>query len=106
VQSFPFPGGKYQVTTGGGQNFGWSRDGKQLVYGLTSDPSHALLADVVSGSEFRLGPRTTVTPPKDVRGLVPARTSERLLALLPAGQDPTPSITIVLDGLRGTIENP
>ena len=96
VQSFPIPGGKYQVTTGGGQNFGWSRDGKQLAYGLTSDPSHAVLADVVSGSEFRLGPRTTVTPPKDVRGLVPARTSERLLALLPAGQDPIPSITLVL----------
>jgi Tol biopolymer transport system component len=102
VQSFPIPGGKYQVTTGGGTNFGWSRDGKQLYYGLSSDPIHGFQADVQSGSEFRLGPpRVAVTTPKDQRGLLIAHAGRRLLALFPAGKDPTPSITVVLDALPG-----
>jgi Tol biopolymer transport system component/predicted Ser/Thr protein kinase len=102
VQSFPVPGGKYQVTTGGGTRLGWSRDGRQLIYGLYSDPLHGMAADVLSGGEFRLGPpRVFITPPKDFRGGDLAHTGRRLLALLPAGKDPTPSITVVLDGLPG-----
>ena len=102
VQSFPVPGGKYQVTTGGGSNLGWSTDGKQLIYGLSTDPIHGYGADVQSGSEFRLGPpRVVVTAHKDQRGMALAYTGKRLLALLPAGKDPTPSITVLLDGLPG-----
>ncbi len=102
VQSFPVPGGKYQVTTGGGIYGGWSPDGKLFFYGLSSDPIHGFVADVQSGSEFRLGPpRVGFTWPKDQRGLLLAHTSKRVLALLPAGKDPTPSITVVLDGLPG-----
>jgi serine/threonine protein kinase len=102
VQSFPVPGGKYQVTTGGGAMAGWSRDGKQLFYGLNADPLHGHGADVQSGGEFRLGPsRVAFTVPKDVRGLLAAHTARRVLALFPAGEDPTPSITVVLDGIPG-----
>jgi serine/threonine protein kinase len=102
VQSFPVSGGKYQVTTGGGTSFGWSRDGKQLYFGMSSDPIHGYAADVLSGNEFRLGPpRVAITTPKDLRGLLLANTSKRVLALFPAGNDPTPSITIALDGLTG-----
>jgi len=100
VQSFPIPGGKYQVTTGGGAYATWSRDGRQIYYALNSDPIHAFEADVQIGAEFRLGPpRLAVTLPKDQRGIVPSHTAKRFLALLPAGNDPTPSITVVLDGL-------
>jgi dipeptidyl aminopeptidase/acylaminoacyl peptidase len=102
VQSYPVPGGKYQVTTGGGGHNGWSRDGKQLYYGLNSDQVHGLEADVQSGSEFRLGPpRVALTLPKEQRGLLLDHTGKRLLSLLPAGKDPTPSITVLLDGLPG-----
>ena len=102
VQSFPVPGGKYQVTTGGGGHGGWSRDGKRLYYGLASDPLHAYEADVLGGSEFRLGPpRLAITVPKDNRGVRRDYSDQRLLALLPAGKDPTRSITIVLNGLPG-----
>ncbi len=102
VQSFPVPGGKYQVTTGGGSNAGWSPDGKQLIYRLSSDPLHGFEADVQADGEFRLGPpRVAITWPKDNRGVTRARTSRRTLALLPAGNDPPRSITIVLDGLPG-----
>jgi Tol biopolymer transport system component len=102
VQSFPVPGGKYQVTNGGGNSYGWSRDGRQLYYGLNSDPTHWFEADVQSGGEFRLGPsRVAGMPPKDNQGMLLAHTGKRYLALLPAGKGPTPSITVLLDGLRG-----
>ena len=100
VQSFPVPGGKYQVTTGGGILGSWSRDGKQIHYVLNSEPTHAFEADVQSGSEFGLGPpRMAITVPKEQRGLMLAHTGLRFLALLPAGNDASPSITVVLDGL-------
>ena len=100
VQSFPVPGGKYQVTTGGGILGSWSRDGKQIYYVLNSEPTHAFEADVQSGSEFGLGPpRMAITVPKEQRGLMLAHTGSRFLALLPAGNDASPSITVVLDGL-------
>ncbi|MDZ4805780.1 MAG: protein kinase [Candidatus Eisenbacteria bacterium] len=103
VQSFPVPGGKYQVTNEGGTNFGWSRDGRQLHYGLNSDPGIRYAADVLEGSEFRLGPpRREITAPKDVRGMTRAYTGRRILALLPAGNDPTRSLTVMLNGLPGS----
>ncbi len=102
VQSFPIPGGKYQITTGGGAFAGWSLDGKQLYYRLSSDPLHGFEADVQAGTEFRLGPpRMAITWPKNNRGLARAHTSRRVLALLPAGKDPTRSITVVLGGIAG-----
>jgi len=39
--------------------------------------------------------------PEDWRGLSADHAVKRWLALLPAGKDPTPSITIVLDALPG-----
>ncbi|TPW08046.1 MAG: serine/threonine protein kinase, partial [bacterium] len=102
VQSFPVPGGKYQVTNGGGGNFGWSRDGKQLYYGLSSDPGNVHAADVQVGTEFRLGPpRQAFSPPKDAREVRRANTDNRRLALLPAGNDPARSLTVILNGLPG-----
>ena len=34
VTAFPDPGGKWQVSNGGGSNPSWSADGKQLYYGI------------------------------------------------------------------------
>jgi len=102
VQSFPVAGGKYQVTNGGGGSWGWSRDGKQLLYGLNSDPGIIYAADVLEGAEFRLGPpRLEIAPVKDGRGATRANTSRRRLVLFPAGNDPTRSLTVMLNGLPG-----
>jgi Tol biopolymer transport system component len=103
VQSFPVPGGKYQVTNEGGDNYGWSRDGKQLYFGLNSDPGIVYAADIREGAEFRLGPpRHQFTAPREARGITRANTGNRRLALLPAGNDPTPSLTVILNGLPGS----
>jgi Tol biopolymer transport system component len=100
VQSFPTPGNKYQVTTSGGTTFAWSDDGRKLLFGMANDQLHGYEADVLPGPEFRLGPpRIAVTVPRNNRGIVPTHGGQRLLALMPAADDPTPSITVVLDGL-------
>jgi Tol biopolymer transport system component/tRNA A-37 threonylcarbamoyl transferase component Bud32 len=100
VQSYPVAGGKYQVTSGGATFVVWSQDGTRLRYGLSSDPRHAYGAEVRAGSAFQLGPSSVVTTfPKDFRGLRANHTFTRFISLFPAGNDPTPSITIVLDGL-------
>ena len=102
VQSFPVPGGKYQVTTERGTYCVWSSDGKSLYYGVSSDPGHGRVADVQAGGEFRLGtPRVADTFAKDVRDAWYAHRGRRLLATLKAGKDPTPTITVLLDGLAG-----
>jgi len=57
VQSFPVSGGKWQVSTGGGAQPQWRRDGKELFY-LTAD--RKLMAVDVNGS----GPNFTVAIPR------------------------------------------
>ena len=56
VQSFPEGGSKYQVTTRGGFNRGWSSDGRQLYFGQANENSDLYVADVLPGPQFRLGP--------------------------------------------------
>ncbi|HEV2198456.1 MAG TPA: protein kinase [Bryobacteraceae bacterium] len=50
VQSFPTPGGKWQVSTNGGERSVWSRDGKELYF--VSLDGKMMAAEVPSGSKF------------------------------------------------------
>jgi hypothetical protein len=53
VQSFPPAGGKWQVSTNGGAQPQWRRDGKELFYVA---PDRKLMAvDVRLGSSFEMG---------------------------------------------------
>jgi Tol biopolymer transport system component len=53
VQSFPLAGGKWQVSTGGGAQPHWRRDGKELFF---MAPDRKLMAvDVKLGSTFEMG---------------------------------------------------
>ncbi len=52
VVPFPGPGGKWQVSTGGGTAPRWSTDGRELFY---ASPDHDLVTvEVKSGSEFQV----------------------------------------------------
>ena len=54
VMPFPGPGGKYQVSTGGGNNPKWSSDGRKLFF--SNDIGGVLAADVrESGAALQLG---------------------------------------------------
>jgi DNA-binding winged helix-turn-helix (wHTH) protein/Tol biopolymer transport system component len=53
VTSFPVPRGKWQVSTGGGEQPRWRSDGKELFY-LSSD-NKMMAAPVTTGSKFDSG---------------------------------------------------
>jgi eukaryotic-like serine/threonine-protein kinase len=63
VMPFPGPGGKYQVSTGGGDNPKWSDDGRRLFF--SNDIGEILAADVHEvGAALQLGtPREVLKAP-------------------------------------------
>ncbi len=59
IRPYPGPGGKWQVSSGGGEGPMWSPDGKRLFY-LGEDGIHEAPVDVV-GNALRIGRSTVVT---------------------------------------------
>jgi Tol biopolymer transport system component len=55
VQSFPAPGSKYQISTGGGILPVWSRDRKELFYISTGRELMAVSVEETSGARFVAG---------------------------------------------------
>jgi Tol biopolymer transport system component len=101
VQSYPTPGTRYQVTSGGGGQGGWPPDGKRMTFGVTSQPFVVQVADVIPGPEFRLGPaRALLRVPDTVRGGDLTPDGKRALLLVPAGKPPANTVTVVLDWVQ------
>jgi hypothetical protein len=96
VQAFPDGGAKYQVTTRGGFNRGWSKDGHRLYFAHASEPTVTYAADVLPGPQFRLGPpRRIARVPDTVFDFSIAGGEDKLLLLAPTGPLPPQTITIV-----------
>lgn len=96
VQAYPGGGAKYQVTTRGGFNRGWSVDGRSLYFAEDSDPATTYAADILPGPEFRLGPRRRIARVADtVFDFSVAHGADKLLVLVPTGPQPPQTITIV-----------
>ena len=74
VQSNLGPGGEYQVSSSGGSNPRWQRDGKELFY-LTPDRTLAAV-EVKPGSTLEMGAARTLFDTR-VRGLVSTGVSSR-----------------------------
>jgi eukaryotic-like serine/threonine-protein kinase len=53
VRAFPGPGGKWQVSTQGGQDPEWRRDGKEILY--LSPEGDMMSVDVNAGNDFEIG---------------------------------------------------
>ncbi len=53
VQTFPTPGGKWQISTNGGLYPVWSRDGKDLFY-IGADQK-LMAVEVMAGNKFEVG---------------------------------------------------
>jgi len=95
VQSFPVPGGKYQVTTGGGFVGGWLDGGSKLTWAEAGNPT-VWIADVLPGPAFRLGPRRAVFKiPTDFADFSVAGELQRMLVLKDAGPTPSQTFTVV-----------
>jgi Tol biopolymer transport system component len=105
VQSFPKPGGKWQVSTDGGTSPVWSRDGKELffrsangklmVVGVRSGPGNKFDNDLAKPLFDLPGNAGTFDVSKDGRFLIPA----------PVGQSTSAPITVVVNWTAGLKRN-
>jgi serine/threonine-protein kinase len=87
VVSFPQPGGKWQISTDGGQSPVWSRDGRELYY---YGPDNKIMAvGIRPGARFQFGaPRALFGVPVSVRRGISFEVSKDGRLLLPALIEP------------------
>ncbi|HEY1468247.1 MAG TPA: protein kinase [Candidatus Acidoferrum sp.] len=98
VVPFPGPGGKWQVSPGGGCNPRWRRDGKEIFY--FSPDNKVMSADVrTSGSKFEVGAIHTLfeTRSYGIFGRYDVTADgQRFIVLYEAAQ-PTAAVTLVVN---------
>jgi Tol biopolymer transport system component len=106
VQSFPTPGSKHQVTSGGsGTWVRWRKDGKELAM-MDGEDRGLLVADVRAAGEFDAGPpRLVLTLPKNRLGMDLTSDFQRVLATVPVDETATSSITVVTNWLAALKKN-
>jgi eukaryotic-like serine/threonine-protein kinase len=81
VIAFPGPGGKWQVSSGGGNNPSWSADGKQLYY---RNGDKLMLVPIQNAETFEFGaPSALPIHLNDFAALGPVAPGERFPALKP-----------------------
>jgi Tol biopolymer transport system component len=99
VQSFPVPGAKYQVSSGGAVNTttAWAKNGKELMF-IAADGFTVMSADVTTGASFHAGePRELFKLRADFVAVHFSPDGERILAAAPVGRLQTPSITVEMN---------
>jgi len=105
IQSFPPSGSKWQVSTNGGEEPQWRRDGKELFY-LARD-NRLMAVDVkIESSDFQAGiPKSLFelrrTPAARRNHYVVAANGERFLAVSPLEEPAASPITVVTNWAAG-----
>ncbi|HEY1249539.1 MAG TPA: protein kinase [Thermoanaerobaculia bacterium] len=104
VQTFPEPGGKWQVSNGGGGDPSWRGDGKELYY---RSPDQKLMAvEIRGGADFQAGVPQALFPirirPGNPRNkYAPSSDGQRFIVAAPLGRDAMSPTTIVLNWPAG-----
>jgi eukaryotic-like serine/threonine-protein kinase len=104
VQTFPEPGGKWQVSNGGGGDPSWRGDGKELFY---RSPDQKLMAvEIRGGADFQAGVPQALFPirirPGNPRNkYAPSLDGQRFIIAAPLGRDAMSPTTIVLNWPAG-----
>jgi serine/threonine protein kinase/Tol biopolymer transport system component len=102
VQSFPTPGGEWQVSTNGGERSIWGRDGKELYF-LSLDGT-MMVAEVKSGSKFETGvPKSlfNVRLARDIDPWFDVSKDGRILIPVQVEQTAKAPITVVVNWQAG-----
>ena len=99
--SFPDPGSKWQISTGGGRSVSWTQDGHRVIY-LTLD-RHLMAVDLaMQGTNVQIGAPQTLfggaQVPVGAFDLSPD--GKRILVAVPVGETRT-SLTLVTDWREG-----
>ena len=97
VQPYPGPGGRWQVSTAGGADPVWRRDGKELFY---LSPDRKLMAVAVkAGATFEAEAPQALFDARiredPDRHFDVSADGQRFLITMPLGDDSTPPITLV-----------
>ncbi len=104
VQTFPEPGGKWQVSNGGGSDPSWRGDGKEIYY---RSPDQKLMAvEVRPGADFQAGVPQALFPIRIRVGnprnkYAPSIDGQRFIVAAPLGRDAMSPTTIVLNWPAG-----
>jgi hypothetical protein len=100
VQSFPGPGGKWQISTAGGAEAHWRGDGRELYYRA---PNQKLMAvEIRTEGGFQAGVPRALFPGRFETGLarnrfLPASDGQRFLVVAPLGRESMTPTTVVLN---------
>jgi Tol biopolymer transport system component len=99
VVPFPGPGGKWQVSTGGGTWPRWRRDGKEIFY--LSPDNKVMAAEVrASGTSFEIGaaqPLFETRPYRSGGAAFDVSADGQRFIIEYAGEQPTAAITLVVN---------
>ena len=97
VRPFPGPGGRVQVSSGGGTEPVWAPDGKHLYYKSKAD---MMAATVSGGATFSVGAREKLFSGDFIAGTIHANydvspDGKRFMMVMPIGQ--SSDVTVVLN---------
>jgi Tol biopolymer transport system component len=97
VESFPTPGTRFAITTTGASGMVWRKDGRQVC--VTSlDSRTIMLADVLPGPDFKIGPlKTAFTATANMTSGDLTPDFERTLVALTPDNPAPKALTIMLD---------
>jgi Tol biopolymer transport system component len=100
VQSFPGPGGKWQVSAEGGLDPQWSADGKELFF--RSPDQKIMAAPVTTGATFEAGTPRALFPvhldtAQSRNRFAPGRDGQRFLLVATPARDAMAPTTVVLN---------
>jgi Tol biopolymer transport system component len=96
VQAFPGPGGKFQISSDGGDAPVWRRDGKELLF-VGSD-GRIMAAPIQVAPSFEAGtPRAVFQEQLKVERIGLSPDGQRLLVLLPLPQPTSRSVRLILN---------
>jgi eukaryotic-like serine/threonine-protein kinase len=98
VESFPVPGGRVRISTGGGASPQWTRDGKELLYMRQEQGGASIMSVAVdaSGAFHPAMPRVLFRI-AGLQAFSPTRDGERILISAETGVNPPPSISLILN---------
>lgn len=101
VQSFPKPGGKWQVSTDGGASPVWSRDGKELFFRGANGKLMSAAVRSSAGNKFDNDPAKPLFDLPGGAGTFDVAKDGRFLIPAPVGRSAGSPITVVVNWAAG-----